>query len=141
MSAPNIASLRQLAVRVLVQAAGPAPNAESVAAATRRSIDALTRVLAPLIGRVGIDALGARAVHLAQREFPWLAKTGDAAEAEGTLLPVSGCLAHQEPALAVQAAAAVLARFAGLLVTMIGEPLTMRLLRQAWPEGFSDAGT
>jgi hypothetical protein len=141
MNAPDIALLRQLAVRVLMQAAGPAPDAASVAAATRRSTDALARVLAPLIGRVGIDALAARALHLAQREYPWLAKTGDAEEADGALIHVSVCLAHQEPALAIQAAAAVLARFTGLLVTMIGEPLTLRLMRQAWPDGFSDAGT
>jgi hypothetical protein len=28
-----------------------------------------------------------------------------------------------------------------LLVTFIGEPLTARLLRQAWPDAFSDAST
>jgi hypothetical protein len=48
---------------------------------------------------------------------------------------------QQEPAVATEAAAAVLATFAGLLIRLIGEPLAARLMRQAWPDGFSDAAT
>jgi hypothetical protein len=39
----------------------------------------------------------------------------------------------------MDAAAAMLATFAWLLTTFIGEPLTTRFLREAWPDGFSDA--
>ena len=38
-----------------------------------------------------------------------------------------------------ETAAAVLATFTGLLIKLIGEPLAASLLRQAWPDGFSDA--
>jgi len=121
--------------------AGPEADAAAVAAAARRAYDDLVRVLAPLIGQVGIDALGARAVHLAQREYPWLAKTRDPEQAESSLTDVSTSLEQQDPALAAEAAAAVLATFTGLLATLIGEPLTARLMHQAWPVVFSDAGT
>jgi hypothetical protein len=43
-------------------------------------------------------------------------------------------------AVAVEAAGAVFATFAGLLITFIGEHLTASLLRKAWPGAFSDAG-
>jgi hypothetical protein len=141
MTPHEIAPLRQLAGRVLMHQAGPDADAAAVAAAARRAYDDLVRILAPLIGQVGIDALAARAVHLAQREYPWLAKTRDPEQAEGPLTHVSISLEQQDPALATEAAAAVLAAFTGLLVTMIGEPLTARLMRQAWPDGFADAGT
>ena len=140
MTVPDMAALRQLAVRVLRDQSGPNADAASVALAARRCFEQLARVLTPLIGQVGIDALAARAVHLAQREYPWLADTRDREHAEGPLVQVSMSLEHHEPALATEAAAAVLATFTGLLVTMIGEPLTGRLMRQAWPDGFSDAG-
>jgi hypothetical protein len=141
MTASDVAALRQLAVRVLMHKAGHSPDAASLAAAARRSFDELARVLAPLIGQAGIDALAARAVHLAQREYPWLANTRDPEQTDRPLVHVGTALEHQEPALATEAAAAVLATFTGLLVTMIGEPLTARLMRQAWPDSFSDAGT
>jgi hypothetical protein len=141
MTPLEIAPLRQLAGRVLMRHAGPDADAAAVAAAARRAYDDLVRVLAPLIGQIGIDALAARAVHLAQREYPWLAKTRNPEQAESSLTHVSIFLEQQDPALATEAAAAVLATFAGLLVTLIGEPLTARLMRQAWPVVFSDAGT
>jgi hypothetical protein len=140
MTAPDIAALRRLGVRVLMHQAGPAPDSAALAAAARRRFDELARVLAPLVGQVGIDALADRAVHLAQREYSWLANTGDSEDANGPFSHISRSLERQEPALAIQAAAAVLATFTGLLVTMIGEPLTVRLMRQAWPDGFSEAG-
>ena len=139
MTAPDIAALRQLAARVLVNKAGPDADAASVAIAARRRFEELAGVLTPLIGQVGIDALAARALHLAQREYPWLGKTRNPEHVEGRLLDVSLSLEHQAPGLAAEAAAAVLARFTALLVTMVGEPLTVRLMRQAWPDGFSDA--
>jgi len=139
MTAPDIAALRQLAVRVLTHHAGPNPDAASLAAAARRSFDELARVLAPLIGHVGIDALAARAMHLARGEYPWLAKTRDSDQAERPLVQVALSLEHHGPAIAIEAAAAVLATFTGLLVTMIGEPLTVRLMREAWPDDVFDA--
>jgi hypothetical protein len=141
MSALEIAALRPLAVRVLQHQAGLNADAADLAAAARRTYAELSGVLAPLIGQVGIDALAARAVHLAQREYPCFAKTREPEHAEGPFAPVSVSLEHEDPAIATEAAAAVLASFTGLLVTLIGESLTARLIRQAWPDGFSDAGT
>ena len=149
------AALRQLALRVLAQHAGPAPGAEALAAAAYRAYDDLARVSAPLIGQVGVDALTGRALRLAEREFPWLVHSREGAQActertpgtpppekaDGPFAQVIVCLERQDPAVATEAAGAVFATFTGLLVTFIGEPLTAGLLRQAWPDAFPDAGT
>jgi hypothetical protein len=155
MTALANAALRQLALKVLAQHAGSAAGAEALAAAAHRAYDDLSRVSAPLIGQVGVDALTGRAVHLAQREYPWLVPTREGTpactertlgtpppeQAEGPFAQVIFCLERQDPAVATEAAGAVFATFMGLLVTLIGEPLTARLLRKAWPDAFSDAST
>jgi hypothetical protein len=140
MTALETAGLRRLAVRVLMHQAGPDADAAALAAAAGRAYHALAGVLAPLIGQVGIDALAGRAVHLAQREYPWLATPREPEQEAGPFTQVNSSLEQQDPALATEAAAAVLAIFTGLLATFIGEPLTMRVMRKAWPDGFSEAG-
>jgi hypothetical protein len=141
MTALGNAALRQLALKVLAQHAGSAAGAEALAAAAHRAYDDLARVSAPLIGQIGVNALTGRALHLAQREYSWLVQTREPAQGEGPFAQVIFCLERQEPAVATEAAGAVFAILTGLLVTFIGEPLTARLLRKAWPDGFSDANT
>jgi len=141
MTALEIAAMRQLAARVLMHQAGPDADAAALAAAARRAYDELTRVVAPLVGQVGVDALTRRALHLAQREYPWLVHTRESEHAEDRFAQVVFCLERQDPAVAAEAAGAVFATFTELLVTFIGEPLTARLLQKAWPEAFSDAST
>jgi hypothetical protein len=131
--------VRQLALKVLAHHAGSGTDAAAVAAAARRAYDDLARAMTPLIGQVGVDTLSARAVHVAQRDYPWLAATREAEHVEGAFTQATVSLERQDPALAREAAAAVLATLTGLLVTFIGEPLTTGVLRKAWPDGFSDA--
>ena len=134
------AARRELAVRLLLQA-GPNANAAALAAAARRAYDELARVVSPLIGQGGVDALARRALHLAQREYPWLIRAPEPQQTDDPFAQVILCLERQEPAVAAEAAGAVFATFTGLLVTFIGEPLTARLLRQAWPDAFDEART
>jgi hypothetical protein len=141
MTALGDAALRQLALKVLALHAGPASGAEALAVAARHAYDDLARVSAPLIGEGGFDALTGRALHLVQREYPWLVHTHEPEQAEGPFTQVAACLERQNPAVATEAAGAVFATLTGLLVTFIGEPLTARLLRKAWPGAFSDANT
>jgi hypothetical protein len=138
MMAAGSEALRQLALRVLAQHAGPATDVEALVAAARRTYDELARVAAPLIGQVGVDALTGRALHLAQREYPWLVPTAEPHQWQGPFAEVLLCLERQNPAVATEAAATVFAIFTGLLITFIGEPLTVQLLQKAWPKGFSE---
>jgi hypothetical protein len=140
MSARDTA-LRELALSVLAQRAGPAAEAEALAAAAQRAYDDLLRVSTPLIGQVGVDALMGRALHLAQQQFPWLLHTREPEQWAGPFAQVIFGLERQDPAVALEAAGAVFAIFIGLLVTFIGEPLTTGLLRKAWPDAFAGAST
>lgn len=133
------AALHDLALAVLARHRGSAAGAEAVASAANRAYDELARASAQLIGEAGIDALTARALHLAQNRFPWLLQRREPGQAQGLFAPVAACLRDKDPAIAAEAAAVVLATLAGLLITFIGESLTTQLLRKAWPEAFSGA--
>jgi hypothetical protein len=138
MTALENAALRRLALKVLKQHAGSAAGAKGVAVAARLAYDDLARVSAPLIGKLGVDALTSRTLHLAQRDYPWLAQPHESKPADGPFAQVIFGLERQDPAVATEAAGSVFAIFAGLLVNFIGEPLTASLLRKAWPKAFSD---
>ena len=140
MTALGDAALRQLALKVLAHRVGSATGAEALAAAARRAYDDLARVSAPLIGQAGVDALTGRALRLTQWEYPWLVHAREPEQSEGRFIDFIVCLEQQDPAVATEAAGAVFATLAGLFVALIGEPLTERLLRRAWPDAFSDAG-
>jgi hypothetical protein len=141
MTTLEYAALRQLALKVLAQHAGSAPGTEALVAAVRRAYDDLARVSAPLIGQVGVDALTGRALHLAQRAHPWLVHTREPEQWKGPFDQMVFCLERQDPAIATEAAGAVFGTLMGLLVSWIGEPLAVGLLRQAWPNAFDEART
>ena len=94
-----------------------------------------------MIGDAGLNAVCARSVHLTQREFSWLAPADSAGPRDAPFAHVRLSLEGQDPAVATDAAIAVLATFGELLALFIGESLTTRLLREAWPNGFSDDTT
>jgi len=113
-------------------------DAHAIAAAALRAYERLARELAPLIGEAGLNAVCARSVHLNQREFSWLAPAASAGPRDAPFAHVRMSLEGQDPAVATDAAIAVLATVGELLASFIGDSLTTRLLREAWPDGFSD---
>ena len=135
MPSPETAVLLEVVVSVLTRRAGSGAVAAAVAAAARRAYDDLATVLAPLISQVGVDALLARALHVTRRNYP----SDQAAEEQAEpFAQVTLWLEQQDPTFATDAAATMFATFAALLTTLIGEPLTTRYLRKAWPDGFSE---
>jgi hypothetical protein len=141
MTVPDDEERRQLVRRMLKQRTSERANAEAITSVARAVYDDLARAAVALIGQAGVDALAGRALHLAQREHPCLATAREADPAEEPFARVVACLRRESPAAAAEAAAAVLAILIGLLVTFIGQPLTARLLQQAWPDVSSGAST
>src|SRR5688500_15824811 len=88
--------------------------------------------LSMMIGSAGFRALLVRALTLATVEIPWLSaihvKTNGALEGLDELQPQ---LAPEE---IHEGRVALLAQLLGLLVAFIGESLTVRLLREVWPQ-------
>ena len=131
-------TLRRAALRrVLTQDAGTGADAHAIAAAALRAYECLVEVLTPLFGEAVINAVCARSVHLTQREFSWLAPADSAEPRDAPFTHVRVCLERQDPAVATDAAIAVLATFGELLALFIGDSLTTGLLRDAWPDAFS----
>ena len=137
MPASNNAALRQTIATLLSQEAATEDGALALPAAAGRVYGRLALRLVPLIGDGGVAALIARSLHLAQREFPCLAELRPSEFREG-FAQLGPCLARQEPQVATEAAAAVLATFTELLEALVGERLTGRLLDGAWSDSFSD---
>jgi hypothetical protein len=139
MMPPESMVLRQLAERMLTSAEGSRRDSALVADAARRAYVNLGYLLNPIIGQTGTSALAARAVHLAAQKHHCLTAARNSDQTGDIFEQVAVSLQRQDPTVAIEAGAAVFAAFAGLLVTFIGESVTMPLLHQAWPDAFSDA--
>ena len=122
--------MQDLARRLLAasQTASGPPVPEVVAVIERLRVS-----LAKFAGDAGFTSLLRRAVVLASADVPSLqsVKIG----ANGRLDGIEQLAADTDAgALGDEAAVAITAHLLGLLVAFIGEPLTLRLLRESWPD-------
>ena len=126
--------LRELARRLFALEAKRSRSPIALAEAWERSCRKLNARLDPLIGAGGFRALLARAVHLAQKEFPWL----DAVEIDEhpgcALKGLREAVKNQDASRVNEAFTLVLANIIWLLVTFIGEDIALGLVREEWPE-------
>ena len=130
--------MRQRAFRrMLAREAGAGANAPAIAGAARRLCERFAEQLTPLIGDAGVAAICARSLHLTQRSVRGLAPAGASGQGDSPFALLQLSLEQQEPAAATESAIAVLATASELLASFIGEGLTNRLLREAWPENFA----
>jgi len=123
--------------RMLVRDVGAGANAPAIAAAARRLCERFAERLTPLIGDAGVAAICARSLHLTQRSVRGLTPVGESVQEDAPFAFLQRSLEQQEPAAATEAAVAVLATASELLASFIGEGLTTRLLREAWPDDFA----
>jgi len=121
--------LRRLARRLLAEAASRKRREAKESAASFSVCEKLRQPLSTLAGVAGFRALLARALAIAVDEVPWL-KTVHL-NADGSLAGLDeGQLSEAELA---EGEAVLLAQLVGLLVTFIGESITLRLLHEALP--------
>jgi hypothetical protein len=97
----------------------------------------LTREAGVDVDAAGVAAIYTRSLHLVQRQFPGLASGRESDQSDGPFVRVQQSLALQQSAVASEAAVALFTTVGELLASFIGEPLTMRLLREAWPADFA----
>jgi hypothetical protein len=88
--------------------------------------------LAKLTGVEGFRSLMARAKALAAAEAPWVSSLQ--VREDGSLEEFDATGSQQSSLLGEQAPVAIVAQLLGLLVTFIGEPLTLHLVRDAWSD-------
>lgn len=95
--------------------------------------------LHPIVGRRGVAALFKRTLHLAAARHPWLAPLKPGSDDGVDLGPLTALFTEQRPALASEAGSALFEIFRELLATLIGAPLSERLLQPAWSNSSSAA--
>ena len=127
---PLTSSMRDLAQRLLAASqTGSDPHASDVAAV----IEKLRISLSKFAGAAGFASLLGRAVAMASADVPSLqnVKIGMDGRLDGVEQvdadPGAGALGRE-------AAVAITAHLLGLLGAFIGEPLTVQLLRESWPD-------
>ena len=123
--------------RMLAREAGTGASAPAIAAAARRLCERFAEQLTPLIGDAGMAAICTRSLHLTERNVRGLASVRASAQGDSRFALLQRSLEQQEPAVATEAAIAVLATSSEQLASFIGEGLTASLLREAWPDDFA----
>ena len=105
-------------------------DGRAVADAAVNAWGKLSPRLANIFTIAGSDGLAKRAIFLAQRDFPALR----GAESEPGLNGLRAALADFERAQAELVAETVLANIIALTVNFIGEELSLRAVRDVWPD-------
>jgi len=113
---------------------GELRNVEDGTAAAARIYQKLNQRLSPIIGESGFEALFARTVKLTKPAVDGLEGIDTKGPADAVLNQLCPYLKKQAPAAITGIVMALIVTFVGLLSTFIGEGLTWKLLRNAWPE-------
>ncbi|HEX9982430.1 MAG TPA: hypothetical protein VGF69_04130 [Thermoanaerobaculia bacterium] len=128
-------ALHELARRVLKTRLAARPrSAAAVADATQICCGELYRILETMMGTAGLQALIERALQLTARDYPWLTAVTPGPGGDCALTGLSEATGALDVNDAAEGAAALLATIVWLLISFIGEDLTSRLVRNAWPE-------
>jgi hypothetical protein len=103
----------------------PAAELAAESVARWRQIDV---ALTPIIGRRGIVAIYKKALNLTHVDFPWLATVSEDDTSFDNFVPLLAALEQQTSTTIVAANLALHRAFNNLLVSLIGESLSERLL-------------
>jgi hypothetical protein len=132
----SIPESRHLAQRLLTYEAVAGKNSEPAESAAFRVCAKLRRPLITLAGVAGFRSLLSRALTLATTEAPSLSAVQVAAD--GSLKGLDELAPQLDKERARDEGAILIAQFIGLLLTFIGEGLTLRLVQDVWPEAAFD---
>ena len=133
MMNPATPAMRNLALWLLAQEgiAGKPSEIEEMHAAFR-VCGKLRSSLLTLVGAVGYRSLISRALTLAKKETPSLAKVQ--VKEDGSLEWTGALDLEQGMDEDAKGGVVLVAKLLGLLVTFIGQALTLRLVRDLWPD-------
>lgn len=92
----------------------------------------MAKQIITVVGEGGFSALYIRGAYLARTTFPWLAANLSSPPADDRFVNLRSSLEGQTPEQARAANALLLITFTDILASLIGEELTIRILRSAW---------
>ena len=128
--------MRKLARRLIALEAVEAGDSAARVHEAVRVCDKLRAALTRFAGADGFASLLRRTFVLAREEVPSLGRVSVNPDCS---MEGFDALAAEDADDAVKAGTALTAHLLGLLVTFIGEPLTLRIVREAWPDAPLDA--
>ena len=117
--------------RALADRATNSADSGAIADAAVRTLRLLHGELESLVGAQAVRALYARSLHLTRSSFDWHVPAAEEPH-DDLLTALREDLVARASTDARQAAETLLLTHTDLLVSLIGEPLTHRLLRSAW---------
>lgn len=123
-----------LAGWLVAQEAGPCADSQSLAAATERVLQKLGPGLARLATPSGSQALLSRALHVVRASFPFLEGVRAGATADNCLQGLSERTFDVDPAEVASGLQALLGVLFDMVVGLIGEDLTIAMVKGAWPD-------
>ena len=132
----NLPKSRHLAQCLLAYEAVGGGKSEPVGSAAFRVCAKLSPPLITLAGVAGFRSLLSRALALARAEAPSLSAVQ--VGADGSVEGLSELESQSDKKQAGDAGAILVAQLIGLLLTFIGEGLTLRLVQDVWPEAVFD---
>ena len=124
--------MRDFAERLIVYETRENKSSETKTQAAFLVGEKLRPQLAALMGNVGFRALISRALALSNAEIPWLRAVH--VNTDGSFQGLDELGAQVGPDEIFEGRVVLLAQLLGLLVTFIGELLTLRLVRDVWPK-------
>jgi hypothetical protein len=124
---------QQLVKRLMAQ-----PSEEEVADTAIDLWEQMATQIISIIGEGGFDSLYLRSVSLTQSTYPWLAAVLPQSKTDQRFKDLQISFEGQTPEQAKAANSLLLITFTDILASLIGEQLTIRLLRSAWEEDPSE---
>ena len=116
----------------LHQRAGAVADVTAVVDALAHTWQFMAAQLEPVIGVRGVNVLLERALHLTSKDFPEIAQTRPSDAIEDRLNQWQARFSQCDAKEAAEASCALLVTFTELLASLIGGPLTERLLASVW---------
>lgn len=109
-----------------------AQRSEKIADAAIDLWEKMATQVISIVGEGGFNLLYARSVFLAQPTFPWLAALSLPSQADHRFAELKTGLEGQTPKQAGEASILLLISFTDIMSAIIGEELTISILRLAW---------
>lgn len=129
---------RDIGYELLARETGNREGPEGLTDAVENACRKLSRQAASLVTADGARLFIERALVLAKREFPVLAPLGAGPSIDNCLTGLGDAISGAEVSQIRDGFAALLGYVIGLIDTFIGDDLTLRMVRQEWPEAAPD---
>lgn len=94
--------------------------------------ESLAAQVISIVGEGGFNSLYSRSIFLTKPEFPWLDAVSRLQVSEQGFIELKECMENQDRALARTANSQLLVCFIGVVASIVGDKLTMNILRLAW---------